>query len=213
MWRNPGFALWHDFFFPDRGTRCFIPSLIQRQAPNAAARCSAATAMNTMLSPALTVATRCTLRARPVSENGLTPSYCVFQSAGMDYAAFTAPLVGIIGAMQAGEALKLLMNLKQGLHSELLSLEALNIHALRTRLGRDPACPVCSNACSPFQPPRNDISILLEAQVLDKWRNSDMAIRKHFIPPVPVSCQASCRQPAFPSRTATTSALPAGIGR
>lgn len=57
-----------------------------------------------------------------------------------------APLVGIIGAMQAGEALKLLMNLKQGLHSELLSLDALSMNVLRTRLCRDPACPVCSNA-------------------------------------------------------------------
>ncbi|MFA5370775.1 MAG: molybdopterin-synthase adenylyltransferase MoeB [Sideroxydans sp.] len=57
-----------------------------------------------------------------------------------------APLVGIIGAMQAGEALKLLMNIEQGLHSELISLDALNMNVLRTHLGKDPACQVCGNA-------------------------------------------------------------------
>ncbi len=56
-----------------------------------------------------------------------------------------APLVGIIGAMQAGEALKLLMDIKRGLHGKLISIDALNMNVLQTRLGRDPACPICGN--------------------------------------------------------------------
>lgn len=55
-----------------------------------------------------------------------------------------APLVGIVGAMQAAEALKLLMGIEQGLGGKLLSLNALGMNVLQTRVGKDPACPVCN---------------------------------------------------------------------
>ena len=66
-----------------------------------------------------------------------------------------APLVGIIGAMQAAEALKLLMGIKQGLAGKLLSLDALNMHLLQTRISKDPACPACAVGLAPDSAGRN----------------------------------------------------------
>ena len=66
-----------------------------------------------------------------------------------------APLVGIIGAMQAAEALKLLMGIEQGLAGKLLSLDALNMHLLQTRIGKDPACPACAVGLAPDSAGRN----------------------------------------------------------
>ena len=56
-----------------------------------------------------------------------------------------APLVGIIGAWQAAEALKLLVGLPT-LTATLLLLDARTAHTRRLTLPRDPACPVCSTA-------------------------------------------------------------------
>jgi len=55
-----------------------------------------------------------------------------------------APLVGIIGAMQALEAIKLLCAVGQPLGGRLLMLDALHMHWRELRLRADPACPVCS---------------------------------------------------------------------
>ncbi len=55
-----------------------------------------------------------------------------------------APLVGIIGTMQAAEALKLLMGIDQGLSGRLINLNALDMNILQTRSSRDPSCCVCS---------------------------------------------------------------------
>ena len=66
-----------------------------------------------------------------------------------------APLVGIIGAMQAAEALKLLMGIEQGLAGKLLSLDALNMHVLQTRIGKDPVCPACAVGLAPDSAGRN----------------------------------------------------------
>ncbi len=55
-----------------------------------------------------------------------------------------APLVGIIGTLQAGEALKLLMGINRGLSGKLLSVNALDMNILRSSLSKDPACSVCS---------------------------------------------------------------------
>jgi len=57
-----------------------------------------------------------------------------------------APLVGIIGTLQAGEALKLLAGIEHGLSGELLTLNALDIDIMRSNLSRDPACTVCGNS-------------------------------------------------------------------
>ncbi|MBL8510219.1 MAG: molybdopterin-synthase adenylyltransferase MoeB [Betaproteobacteria bacterium] len=54
-----------------------------------------------------------------------------------------APLVGIIGAMQAAEAIKLLAGVGKPLQGRLLMLEALTMQWQAVRLKRDPACAVC----------------------------------------------------------------------
>ena len=54
-----------------------------------------------------------------------------------------APLTGIIGTMQAAEALKLLAGVERGLSGKLLALNALDMSVIRSTLGRDPACGVC----------------------------------------------------------------------
>ncbi len=55
-----------------------------------------------------------------------------------------APLVGIIGAVQALEAIKLVCGLGESLHGRLLVLDALHMQWRELRLRPDPACPVCS---------------------------------------------------------------------
>ncbi len=54
-----------------------------------------------------------------------------------------APLTGIIGCMQAAEALKLIMNCGQTLTGRLQLLDALTMEWRSIRVPRDPACPVC----------------------------------------------------------------------
>ncbi len=55
-----------------------------------------------------------------------------------------SPLVGIIGTLQAAEALKLLAGIERGLSGKLLSLEALDMNILRSTLRKDPACRTCA---------------------------------------------------------------------
>ena len=62
-----------------------------------------------------------------------------------------APLTGIIGTMQAGEALKLLAGVGRGLSGKLLTLNALDMSITRSSLSRDPACTVCGMIPSPLQ--------------------------------------------------------------
>ena len=57
-----------------------------------------------------------------------------------------APLVGIIGTLQAAEALKLLIGIDRGLSGKLLSVNALDMNILRSSLSKDPACSVCSES-------------------------------------------------------------------
>ena len=54
-----------------------------------------------------------------------------------------APLVGIIGAMQAAEALKLLSGAGHTLIGRLLMLDGLNMDWSEIRVARDAACTVC----------------------------------------------------------------------
>ena len=56
-----------------------------------------------------------------------------------------APLTGIIGAMQAGEAIKLLADTGQPLTGRLLQVDALNAHMRTLNLARDPQCATCSH--------------------------------------------------------------------
>ena len=55
-----------------------------------------------------------------------------------------APLTGIIGTMQAAEALKLAADIGESLHGRLLMLDALTMRWHSVRITRDPACAVCS---------------------------------------------------------------------
>ena len=54
-----------------------------------------------------------------------------------------APLVGIVGATQAAEALKLLAGVGESLAGRLLLLDALAMRWREMRVPRDPDCPVC----------------------------------------------------------------------
>jgi molybdopterin-synthase adenylyltransferase len=54
-----------------------------------------------------------------------------------------APLVGMIGAAQAAEALKLLAGIGRSLAGRLLLLDALAMEWREVRVLKDPACPVC----------------------------------------------------------------------
>jgi molybdopterin/thiamine biosynthesis adenylyltransferase len=55
-----------------------------------------------------------------------------------------APLVGIIGTMQAAEALKLLAGVGTSLAGRLLMLDGRAMHWDEIRITRQPGCPVCS---------------------------------------------------------------------
>lgn len=54
-----------------------------------------------------------------------------------------APLVGIIGSMQAAEALKILIGIDAGLSGRLLTIAALDMRIRDINLSRDPNCTVC----------------------------------------------------------------------
>ncbi|HUG23580.1 HesA/MoeB/ThiF family protein [Piscinibacter sp.] len=56
-----------------------------------------------------------------------------------------APLVGIIGAMQAAEALKLLAGVGSSLAGRLQMLDARTMEWSEIRLARQPGCPVCAS--------------------------------------------------------------------
>ena len=55
-----------------------------------------------------------------------------------------APLVGVIGAMQAGEVLKLVAGVGRPLSGRLLLFSAREAEWRAVRVKRDPACPVCA---------------------------------------------------------------------
>jgi len=54
-----------------------------------------------------------------------------------------APITGIVGSIQALEAIKLLLAIGQPLTGKLLILDGLNMKWHSVRLPRNPGCPVC----------------------------------------------------------------------
>ena len=56
-----------------------------------------------------------------------------------------APLVGVVGATQAAEALKLLMRVGEPLAGRLLMLDGLRMEWTSIAIGRNDACPVCAH--------------------------------------------------------------------
>ncbi|WP_317202618.1 molybdopterin-synthase adenylyltransferase MoeB [Janthinobacterium sp.] len=67
-----------------------------------------------------------------------------FEDAACSSMGVFAPLVGVVGAMQAAEALKLLMGVGRSLAGRLLMLDGLNMEWSSIGVARDPACPVCA---------------------------------------------------------------------
>lgn len=57
-----------------------------------------------------------------------------------------APLLGIVGSVQATEVLKVLLGVGETLAGRLLLLDALAMEWRTLKLRRDPKCPVCSTA-------------------------------------------------------------------
>jgi molybdopterin/thiamine biosynthesis adenylyltransferase len=57
-----------------------------------------------------------------------------------------APLVGIVGTMQAAEALKLLSGMGSRLVGRLMMLDGRGLEFNEVRLSRNPACTVCASA-------------------------------------------------------------------
>jgi molybdopterin/thiamine biosynthesis adenylyltransferase len=63
-----------------------------------------------------------------------------------------APLVGIVGTVQAAEALKLLSGIGSRLVGRLLMLDGLGMAWHEVQLGRHSACPVCAHAADSTAP-------------------------------------------------------------
>jgi adenylyltransferase/sulfurtransferase len=59
-----------------------------------------------------------------------------------------APLTGIVGSIQAAEALKLLAGTGETLTGKLMLLDALTMQVRTIKLAKDPACPVCARAAA-----------------------------------------------------------------
>ncbi len=84
--------------------------------------------------------------------DGEAPCYaCLFPEGGEDEAmrcaefGVFAPLVGIIGSVQAAEALKVLMGIGTSLSSRLVLFNALDAEWREVRIRRDPSCLVCAS--------------------------------------------------------------------
>lgn len=57
-------------------------------------------------------------------------------------------LPGVIGLLQATEAIKLVLGIGESLRGRLLQFDALAMRFRETRLAPDPACPVCAPGCA-----------------------------------------------------------------
>ena len=60
-----------------------------------------------------------------------------------------APVTGIVGTIQAAEAVKLVVGLRSGLGRRLLRIDALAMEVRSARVRRDPACPACGGERGP----------------------------------------------------------------
>ncbi|OYT97898.1 MAG: molybdopterin biosynthesis protein MoeB [Burkholderiales bacterium PBB1] len=73
------------------------------------------------------------------------PPTATFEEARCATMGVFAPLVGIIGSVQAAEALKLLTGVGASLAGRLQMLDARQMQWTEIRLARDPHCPVCAS--------------------------------------------------------------------
>lgn len=74
----------------------------------------------------------------------LFPEDGAYQDAACSTMGVFAPLVGVVGAMQAAEAMKLVAGIGQPLAGRLLLLEGRAMEWTAIGVSRNPACPVCS---------------------------------------------------------------------
>ncbi len=84
------------------------------------------------------------------ARNGQSPCYRCLYEEGNDDATCAAngvlaPLVGIIGSMQALETIKLICGFGTGLTGRLLLLDARHMQWREMKLPKDPYCPVCGS--------------------------------------------------------------------
>ncbi|MDD4914671.1 MAG: molybdopterin-synthase adenylyltransferase MoeB [Methylococcales bacterium] len=81
-----------------------------------------------------------------------SPCYnCLYQSEGEDLQncarnGVIAPITGIIGSIQALEAMKLIMQIGENLTGRLLLLDGLTMEWQTMRLKKNPLCPTCGKA-------------------------------------------------------------------
>ena len=73
---------------------------------------------------------------------------CLYAEGGIDNTncsdnGILAPVVGILGSMQALEAIKLICNIGETLQNRLLIFDALALQWRTMKLNKDPNCPVC----------------------------------------------------------------------
>ncbi len=73
----------------------------------------------------------------------LFPQDQAFEDAACSTMGVFAPLVGVVGAMQAAEALKIVMNVGTSLAGRLLLLDGLRMEWTSIGVGRNAGCPVC----------------------------------------------------------------------
>jgi adenylyltransferase/sulfurtransferase len=85
------------------------------------------------------------------SRKNESPCYsCLYPATGEDDATCSesgilAPVVGIIGSMQALEAIKIICNIGEPLIGRLLLLDALSLQWRTMNFKKDPNCPVCGH--------------------------------------------------------------------
>jgi molybdopterin/thiamine biosynthesis adenylyltransferase len=77
------------------------------------------------------------------------PENAAFQDVACSTMGIFAPLVGIIGSMQAAEALKLIAGIGTSLAGRLQMLDARTMEWTELRVARDATCPVCKHRPSP----------------------------------------------------------------
>ena len=84
------------------------------------------------------------------NKTATSPCYrCLYKDEGeLDTSCSTngvlSPVVGIIGSIQATEAIKVLLNIGETLDGKLLVLDAYTMELRTLKLKKDPFCPICS---------------------------------------------------------------------
>jgi molybdopterin-synthase adenylyltransferase len=74
----------------------------------------------------------------------LFPQDQAFEDVACSTMGVFAPLVGVVGATQAAEALKIVMGIGTSLAGRLLMLDGLRMEWTSIGVGRAAGCPVCS---------------------------------------------------------------------